>query len=399
MTPFPTWTNLATSLPRFMHGSAAKHLLWAVLNFLGKRCICIKRMSIQTIYNVLSLCSSKNIVVFLKSSTSYEYCNLYCVYDKMNIKNCCIWIDSSKYSNLSTLWIIAHAKIILLDQASKILSNIIISKYTTIIQLWHSGGLYKKVGFDAFRRGYDHKIEYKRVQRIHGQVDYFVISDSKLIQYYANAFNLRNEQIIPLGLARTDLLYQCDKEQVKSRFYELHPEAKGKKLLLYAPTFRTTQRARNCSHNVIDISFLNTKLGQEWCFIFRIHPTLIDKISIGNGWIDISRYSYHESILLADALITDYSSILFDFSITGNPIFLYTPDITEYTTTERMLYVTPENLVSEKNVAYNYNELVSIILNNNKNSKYIFKNYMSSCDGKSSLRIVDFIEQVYRSEK
>ncbi len=305
-------------------------------------------MSIQTIYNVLSLCSSKNIVVFLRASTSHEYCNLYCVYDKLNIKNRCVWIDSGKYSSLSALWILAHAKIVLLDQSSRILSNIILSKDTIVIQLWHGGGLYKKVGFDAFRMGYDHKSEYKRVQRIHGQIDYFVISDSKLIQYYANTFKLGHEQIMPLGLARTDLLYQCDKGQVKSRFYELHPEAKGEKLLLYAPTFRKTPGARNCSHNEIDIDFLNTKLGQEWCFLFRIHPTLIGKVSTGNGWIDISRYGYKESILLADALVTDYSSILFDFSITGNPVFLYIPDIAEYMATERMLYVNPENLVSEK---------------------------------------------------
>lgn len=153
----------------------------------------------------------------------------------MNIKNYCIWIDSSKYYSISTLWTIAHAKIILLDQSSKILSNIIISKDTIVIQLWHSGGLYKKVGFDAFRRGYDYQSEYKRVQRIHGQINYFVISDSKLIQYYANAFNLKNEQIIPLGLARTDLLYQCDKQEVKNRFYELHPEVKGKKFFFTRP--------------------------------------------------------------------------------------------------------------------------------------------------------------------
>ena len=399
MTPFPTWMKLATSLQSFLHDSASKHLLRFVLKSLGKTCICIKRMLIQTIYNVLSLCSSKDIIVFLKSSTSYEYCNLYCVYKKMNIKNYCIWIDSSKYYSISTLWTIAHAKIILLDQSSKILSNIIISKDTIVIQLWHSGGLYKKVGFDAFRRGYDYQSEYKRVQRIHGQINYFVISDSKLIQYYANAFNLKNEQIIPLGLAITDLLYQCDKQEVKNRFYELHPEVKGKKILLYAPTLRTTQKTRTCDNNLIDINILNSQLGQEWCFIFKVHPTLIDKISIENGWIDISKYSYDESILLSDALITDYSSILFDFSITENPIFLYLPDINEYTTTERMLYVKPENLVSEKNVAYNHTELISIILNNNQNSNYIFKNYMSSCDGNSSLRIVDFIEQVYRRKK
>ena len=195
------------------------------------------------------------------------------------------------------------------------------------------------------------------------------------------------------------MLYQCDKQEVKNRFYELHPEVKGKKILLYAPTFRTTQKTRTCDNNLIDINILNSQLGQEWCFIFKVHPTLIDKISIENGWIDISKYSYDESILLSDALITDYSSILFDFSITENPIFLYLPDINEYTTTERMLYVKPENLVSEKNVAYNHTELISIILNNNQNSNYIFKNYMSSCDGNSSLRIVDFIEQVYRRKK
>ncbi len=67
----------------------------------------------------------KILLFFLRASTSHEYCNLYCVYDKLNIKNRCVWIDSGKYSSLSALWILAHAKIVLLDQSSRILSNII----------------------------------------------------------------------------------------------------------------------------------------------------------------------------------------------------------------------------------------------------------------------------------
>ena len=72
MTPFPTWMKLATSLQSFLHDSASKHLLRFVLKSLGKTCICIKRMLIQTIYNVLSLCSSKDIIVFLKNVVGGE---------------------------------------------------------------------------------------------------------------------------------------------------------------------------------------------------------------------------------------------------------------------------------------------------------------------------------------
>lgn len=398
MTAFSVWTSPVIPLPfRFVHESGAGRLLSGMLKFLGKALPKIKMASVRTIYKVLSLCSSKKLIVFLKASTSHEYCNLYYVYNKMNDKSCCKWADSSCL-NLSALWLVAHAKIILLDQSSRILSNIAIAKDTTIIQLWHSGGLYKKVGFDAFRKEYDASFEYKRVSRIHGQIDYFVISDSRLIQDYAKAFNLRNEQVVPLGLARTDLIYQSDREKIKNRFYDLHPEARGKKILLYAPTFRTVHKTRTCDYKLLDVNALNKKLGQEWCFAFRSHPTLIDKIPVEKGWIDISKYSYEESILLPDALVTDYSSILFDFSITGNPVFLYMPDIDEYTSTQRMLYVTPENLASKKNVAYSCNELIASILYNNQNANHIFKNYMSSCDGKSSIRIVDFIEQIYRSK-
>lgn len=359
----------------------------------------IKRLVAQLVYNIFSLFCRKNKIVFLKHSTSSKYKNLYCVYEKINDKDSCVWINNDKLI-LSSIFNLARAKIVLIDQSSRLISNIRLSNKTTIIQLWHSGGLYKKVGFHAFRVGYDEDEEYKRVKRIHGQIDYFIISDKKLIPYYAASFHIEPDHILPLGLARTDLLYQCNRQNIKEHFFESYPEVKGKKILVYAPTFRTRAGKRCCSYSMLDINFLNKNLGAEWCFAFKLHPTLVNQISIPDGWIDISEYDYADSIMLGDILVTDYSSILFDFALTGNPVFLYLADISEYLSTQRMLYIQPEELVSKSNIAYTENELVAKILNNNNNnSECIVKNYMSACDGKSAVRIVRYIENIYRRKK
>ena len=113
--------------------------------------------------------------------------------------------------------------------------------------------------------------------------------------------------------------------------------------MLYAPTFR-----KNHDISVYDLDFerineaLHARFGGEWYTLIRLHPHLLNQI--GN-----MRYSDHilqatdyddvqELLCAADVLISDYSAIMFDYSITKRPCFLYYPDLEEYTSKDRNLY-------------------------------------------------------------
>lgn len=79
------------------------------------------------------------------------------------------------------------------------------------------------------RKGYEKEKELSRLNRIHGNIDWLIISDEKLVKSYAEAFHLHNEQVLLLGLARTDLLYSCDPEQAKEKFFSIFSLGSRKK--------------------------------------------------------------------------------------------------------------------------------------------------------------------------
>lgn len=356
----------------------------------------IIRLLVSIIYIPSSLIFKKKLIVFIEAETTPIYKNIDCIKSKISLKKYCVSIQDN-INSIKNLFIIAKAKIIILDQSSKIISTLNISPETTIIQVWHSSGLYKKVGFDAFRNNHDIHEEFLRVRRIHGQIDYFIISDAKLISSYAQAFKLSKDRVLPLGLARTDLLYQNNTSRLKHTFLRKHPECVGKKIVLFAPTFRAKLNKRYFS-NSLDIQKLKYNLGKEYCFALKLHPSLVNKKTIEDGWIDFSNYDYEESILIPDILITDYSSILFDFSLTKKTIFLYLNDIDEYQKTQRNLYLSPEELVSPQFVVYTQDELILKLRQHDYDSQDIAERFMEACDGNSSQRIARFIENLWRQE-
>lgn len=352
-----------------------------------------KRFFYSNLYKILCLIPRKPLVCFIEGETSRHYSNIDILWKKASQCLNIIRIDGFKY-NISNIWKLSRASVIVTDQSYPVTSNLHIDKRTSCVQVWHSSGFYKCVAFDAMRKGYEKEKELSRLNRIHGNIDWLIISDEKLVKSYAEAFHLHNEQVLPLGLARTDLLYSCDPEQAKEKFFQSFPEVRGKKILLYAPTFRVAADTglRTCVVP-IDFSILQAELGEEWCFALRRHPSV--KGETLEGWIDVSSLSQEDVLSMSDALVTDYSSILFDYSFFKRPIFLFIQDIGEYKK-ERDLYINPHELVGDENVCRTVHELIKKIhlLSNSKNN--IWENYMSACDGNSTNRVIELITSLQR---
>ena len=334
----------------------------------------------KIIYNIVVYIFKQNYICFIFSESSYKYQNMDILFNA--IKSKFIAIKISKDINLQNILKLARSKVIILDQSTPLTTNIILIPNTICVQIWHSSGLYKKVGFDAIQKGKPEAKEMRRIQRIHGQIDYFIISDEKLIPYYAQAFRKKYNQILALGLIRTDLLLNRPKKV---------PEKHTKKKILYAPTFRKIESGRIHSY-FLDIEILKKYLGNSYRFLLRRHPTL-PFAAIPKGWEDASNIP--QDILLADVdiLITDYSSILFDFSILKKPILLFVPDQKDYTETDRELYLTPEELCPGCVCTTSVQIAEKIAANSFADNK-ISERFMSACDGKSTERVVQFISSL-----
>jgi CDP-glycerol glycerophosphotransferase len=174
-----------------------------------------------------------------------------------------------------------------------------------------------------------------------------------------------------------------------------------KKIVLYAPTFRKEVEK---SISVYNLDFerisqaLSKRFDGEFLVLYRFHHMLYETnynyecIPMG---INVSSYpDVMELLLISDVLITDYSSIMWDFSLMRRPVFLYHNDIEEY---DRGFYCDPDEWPYPK--AKTSDEMVSKI-NNFDEEQYVkdlgsfFQRFHSFDDGHASECIVNRIVDV-----
>jgi CDP-ribitol ribitolphosphotransferase len=354
----------------------------------------------KLLYSILLKCFKQNHILFIYSDYSKDYKNLETVFNalkKSSFSSNNIKVIKPNSSYIISIFKLSRAKVVVIDAANKVLSKLTLSDKTTCLQVWHSGGLFKKVGFDAVRKNFDPQKEEIRINRIHGNIDYFVISDEKLIPEYMRMFRLSKDQVLPFGLPRTDELLSLNSNSVRSQLEKMSPKTKGKKLLMYAPTFRTEESGRTFK-NFLDITLLKKSLGNEWEFLIRKHPSLKNTQDSNDlkEWIDVSNLDGNFTLTAADVLVTDFSSIMFDFSLLNKKVVLLKTDYNSYLS-ERGVYLEPEDLVGSDYVVQNTNELISLLQNlNNLKEQDLAQKYMSACNGNSTRKVVDFILELVK---
>jgi CDP-glycerol glycerophosphotransferase len=214
-------------------------------------------------------------------------------------------------------------------------------KETTYIQTWHGTPL-KRMGFDspaleranaATRRA--HKAMMKRWSALLVPSEYFVETFVKSYGYQG--------RLVRHGLPRNDLLVRgVDDEWVLAKKRELNLPT-DRKLVLYCPTFRDrARRLRKEFDLAIDLDVLQRELAGEAFLMVRTHYLDSYRVPVRYTPIaaDVSRHhDVTELMLIADVLVTDYSSVMFDFANTGKPMVFFTYDYEDYVRDERGTYV------------------------------------------------------------
>jgi CDP-glycerol glycerophosphotransferase len=143
-------------------------------------------------------------------------------------------------------------------------------------------------------------------------------------------------EILESGYPRNDLLRAPDREERAERVRRAIGLPAGKRVVLYAPTWRDDQfyRAGNYKFDMrIDLAEAAATLGDDHVLLVRKHSNIVDSVpGAGNGFVwDVSHHpEIGELFLIADVLITDYSSLMFDFANTGRPMLFFTYDLEHY---------------------------------------------------------------------
>ena len=265
------------------------------------------------------------------------------------------------------------------------------SKKQFYIQTWHGDKAFKKIGNDAGKLPYD--FEKAPV------FDLAIAGSEYGEKKYRNAF-LYKGKIINIGTPRNDILVNKNVQKIKEIKDKLNI-AENKKIFLYAPTFRDNNKEKTQKLNGFDIEYalnvLEKKFNCEWVCLLRTHHLVQNGFEINKAEriIDLSSYDDMADLLvIADCMVTDYSSCAGDFALTKNLLILYHEDIEEYQKNSRSFYF--DINTSPYYIAHSMNEFESIVIKSTKesiieNCNEILDFYKSTETGNSSEIIADII--------
>lgn len=207
-------------------------------------------------------------------------------------------------------------------------------KKQTTIGTGHGGGAYKKL---LLNNPNIRSME-RKIQELSASHTDILVSSCKLYTKYVvrGAFAHKGE-CIECGMPRNDELVNHEDSKMPEYIREYYDIPKDNKIILYAPTYRKGKRNEATDYN-LDVRGIveaaKERFGGEWTILYRMHYFIKKRLPEdlhGQHIIDVTDYGDMQDLLLAsDILITDYSSSVWDYSLLGRPLFLYTTDLDEY---------------------------------------------------------------------
>lgn len=285
----------------------------------------------------------------------------------------------------------AVSRFILVDDFEPCVYVLKLRENQHLVQVWHAMGAFKKFGYS--RKTAD------KNSLTHKNYTEAIVSSPALTNIYAEAFGIDVRRIKPVGVPRTDALFDTEYiDSTKERLYKRCPELKDKKICLFAPTFRGNNVNDGFyPEEFIDLARFSQELGEKWAVIVKYHPFIKNPPVIPDG-VKSSVFDFSDEreindiLFITDVLVTDYSSVIFENAIVGNALVLYAPDLSDYTG-DRGFYF-DYSAYSCGSVVKNQSRLAQAIKCADKSSKKteeFKKRFVSLCDGNSSKRFVDEI--------
>jgi CDP-glycerol glycerophosphotransferase len=206
------------------------------------------------------------------------------------------------------------------------------------VQTWH-GSPFKHMGYDEPKLARAPEKVRARHQAAVNRWDDFVVTSAWSEDVFRHAFRLK-ANTLRTGYPRNDRLVRGEDEAQRGEMRQQLDLPTDRKILLYAPTFRRYPKALTVGNPKntprLDFGAFEEALGDEWFVVVRAH--YLDRITVRRRYLNVARNmsSYDDVtdlMVVADALLTDYSSVMFDFALTGKPMAFYTSDYELYTFT------------------------------------------------------------------
>ncbi|MFJ8263049.1 CDP-glycerol glycerophosphotransferase family protein [Rummeliibacillus sp. NPDC094406] len=305
----------------------------------------VYRVIFQYCYKIMTIFRpiQKNKVVIPLYRQKVLEGNLKAVYDELKKSQPQLefqFIIPSNKTNLKLFKEIAYisnAEYILLDDYYLPIYLIQPRKGTNVVQLWHAAGAFKKFGYSTVNTKFGPSSDYLKAIPVHSHYTHVFVSSENMIPYYAEAFNMSQNNIFPIGVPRIDFFTdeQLVKQTKQKIFNTLTLEQQHMVKVLVAPTYRADSHYRESDMDMMEeLITISKTIAKDKLIIFVGHP-YIDKDKFqklqetGNVFLG-NQFSTNEWMLVADAFITDYSSAIFEFALLHKPLAHYVPDLEEY---------------------------------------------------------------------
>lgn len=298
-------------------------------------------------YAVFNFCHIKkgNHILFMSETRDYLWGNLKYIEARLKERgldkrfSLSYSFEKAANGNMNPLkWFgivkkIAKQDYIFVDDYAPVFGFLKLSRKTKLIQVWHAGEGFKAVGYCRFgKEGSPYPSN-----SCHKQYSYALVGSERLIKVYAEVFGIEEEAFLPVGMPRLDDFLNQEKiDKQKQCFYEKYPKCKGKKMILFAPTYRGKgQREAYYPYEWLDLKQIKEMCGDEYVFLVKMHPFIDKKIIIPRECkecvYDISNEQDINSLYyVTDLLITDYSSNYYEYALLQKPVLFFVPDRESY---------------------------------------------------------------------
>ena len=198
---------------------------------------------------------------------------------------------------------------------------------TTVVQVWHAAGALKRFGADTPGG----LVEPERTF-LHRNYDYAIASGEGGREPWSRALRTPLDRVLALGTPRTDLFFDpAALAAARERLLAPHPSLSGRRIVLYAPTFRGRGRAK-FGTNALDGASLRAGLPAEFALVLKSHPNL-DPTGVETDGFDLvadPASDMNDWLAAADILVTDYSSSIYEWALLRRPLVLLVDDLEAY---------------------------------------------------------------------
>lgn len=271
---------------------------------------------------------------------------------------------------------LSSAKVIIIDTYYLMLGGYKKKQQQTILQTWHAAGALKNFGLTDHQVDLSNKAQVKQYQRVYQATDYYLVGGEPMAECFKQSFKARENQILPTGLPRLSVYNQIDVKYQQQQLKKQH-HIEGK-VAVYLPTYREKQKAnrqinkQNFEQQLEDYTLLN-----------KLHPAVASTSQTTLG--------IQSLMILADIIITDYSSLAIEASLLNKPAIFYVYDEADYDK-DRGLNKFYKN-IPETYKAYDEQALIHLIQNNETQFKPLFTEWHKYNTQNSIEEVIHFIEE------